>query len=67
MENKSGLLGVVCWVGSGLARDSETDFAGFFGVAVALRKWESKSCCFLKGSILNTKNLQGAGARTAAG
>ena len=31
-----------------------------------LKKWESKSCCFLKGSILNTKNLQGAGARKAA-
>lgn len=31
-----------------------------------LLKWESKTCCFLKGSILNTRNLEGAGIRNAA-
>eukprot|EP00438_Fugacium_kawagutii_P030398 Skav230841 [mRNA] locus=scaffold3471:104556:112242:+ [translate_table: standard] len=33
--------------------------------AKQLRKWESKTCCFMKGNILNTANLEGAGIRTA--
>ncbi|CAK9076176.1 unnamed protein product [Durusdinium trenchii] len=31
-----------------------------------IEQWESKTCCFVKGDVLNTRNLTGAGIRNAA-